>query len=160
MILRGSFRLLYPRIIPQPEGLGIQKREIMTKKRSTYEDLQESIVKMKTPDIEVWKNKYPKRKYMIHLDIPECTCICPKTGLPDFVHLKIDYIPSKVCIELKSLKMYIIFFRNIGIFHEHLVNRLLEDLVKSCDPHWMKVEGIVSPRGGIQTTVEAEYKKR
>ncbi len=129
-------------------------------KKSSYEDLQKDIRALKTPEIEVWTNKYEDRDYTVYLDIPECTCICPKTGLPDFVQIKIEYIPIKVCVELKSLKMYIVAFRDIGIFHEHLVNRIMDDFVASCKPKWVKVEAIVSPRGGIQTTVVSQYKKR
>jgi len=114
---------------------------------------------LKTPEIEVWNNKYPDRQYVINLSTPECTCICPKTGLPDFAIINISYIPKKLCLELKSLKMYIHSFRNVGIFHEHLVNKIRDDIIKACKPKWLKVEGIVAVRGGIQTTVVVEYKK-
>ena len=129
----------------------------MKKKRSSYEDLQGHIRTLKTSEIEVWTNKYPDREYMVHLSTPECTCICPKTGLPDFATIKIDYSPGKSCIELKSFKMYIVAYRDVGIFHEHLVNKILDDFVKACRPRWAKVEGSVNPRGGITTTVVAEY---
>jgi len=127
-------------------------------KKSPYEDLQQHIRTMKTPQIEVWKNKYADRKYVVDLEFPEFTCICPKTGLPDFAIVKIQYIPTKVCLELKSLKMYFIFYRNMGIFHEHLVNKILDDIVKACRPRWARVEVVMNPRGGIQTNVSAEYK--
>ena len=127
------------------------------KRKKTYEGLQERIRKLKTPKIDVWKNKYADRKYMIHLSAPEFTCICPKTGLPDFATIKVDYRPHKTCIELKSFKYYLMFYRDVGIFHEHLINRVLDDVVKACQPHWARVEGIVNSRGGIQTTVVAEY---
>ena len=129
-------------------------------KKSSYEDLQHHIRSLKMPDIEVWKNQYPQRKYTVHLTTDECTCICPKTGLPDFVTLHIDYVPHKTCIELKSFKLYLVAYRSIGIFHEHLVNRILDDLVKACHPHSARVEGIVAPRGGIETTVTAEYRRK
>ena len=132
----------------------------MTKKKSSYEDLQKEIRTLKMPEIEVWENKYPERAYEIQLNMPECTCICPKTGLPDFIVLNIRYSPKKTCLELKSFKMYIVEFRDIGIFHEHLVNRILDDIVSACKPRWAKVEGAVSPRGGITTTVAAEYKSK
>lgn len=130
------------------------------KKKSSYEELQSHIRSMKTPEIEVWENQYPDREYAIHLNVPECTCICPKTGLPDFAVIQVTYGPAKFCLELKSFKLYIIAYRNVGIFHEHLVNKILDDIVKACRPRWAKVEGIVSPRGGIQTTVTAEYRKK
>ena len=129
------------------------------KKESSYEGLQKNVRTLKTPEIEVWLNQYPDREYAIALDVPEFTCICPKTGLPDFAHLKIEYSTEKFCIELKSFKMYTIFFRNIGIFHEHLVNRMLEDFVKAAHPRWAKITGEFNPRGGITTTVSAEYKR-
>lgn len=129
------------------------------KKKTLYEGLQEDIRKLKTPAIEVWENKYPGKKYIINLEVPEFTCICPKTGLPDFATIRIEYSPDKYCIELKSFKMYTIFYRNVGIFHEHVVNKMLEDLVKACRPRWMKIVGDFNVRGGIKTTVTAEYKK-
>lgn len=125
--------------------------------KSSYEDLQEHIRDLKTPAIEVWENKYPDRAYTVRLETAECTCICPKTGLPDFVTLKIDYAPAKVCVELKSFKLYLVSFRSVGIFHEHLVNKILDDIVKACRPRWVRVEGIVAPRGGITTTVVAQF---
>ena len=129
------------------------------KKQSSYEGLQKNVRTLKTPEIEVWENQYPDKLYTISLNIPEFTCICPKTGLPDFADIKIEYSPRKFCIELKSFKMYTIFYRDIGIFHEHLVNKILDDVVKACAPRWAKVEAVMNPRGGIATTVEAEYKK-
>ena len=106
----------------------------MSKRKSRYEGLQEDIRKLKTPKIDVWQNKYPDREYAINLEVPEFTCICPKTGLPDFAIIRIEYSPDKYCIELKSFKMYTIFFRNIGIFHENVVNKMLDDLVSACWP--------------------------
>jgi 7-cyano-7-deazaguanine reductase len=129
-------------------------------KKSSYEDLQENIRALKTPEIEIWENKYPDREYTIHLEMPEFTCICPKTGLPDFATIKLDYKPGNSCLELKSFKLYLIFFRNVGIFHEHLVNKILEDIVASCKPRWAKLEVVMNPRGGIATKVEAEYKRK
>jgi len=129
-------------------------------KRSSYEGLQSDVRKMKTPVIEVWENQYPDRDYTINLDIPEFTCICPKTGLPDFASIRVEYSPVKYCIELKSFKMYTIFYRDIGIFHEHLVNRMTDDLVSACNPRWLKITGQFNPRGGITTTVTREYRKK
>ncbi len=128
-------------------------------KKTSYEGRQENIRNLKTPKIDVWKNKYFDKEYIVNLDVPEFTCICPKTGLPDFACIKIEYSPDKYCIELKSFKMYTIFFRNIGIFHEHLINKMLGDLVNACSPRFMKITGIFNPRGGITTTVTAEYKR-
>ena len=129
------------------------------KKNFSYEGLQGNIREFKTPKIETWKNLYSDRDYMITIDIPEFTCICPKTGLPDFAVITIKYIPEELCIELKSLKYYEIFYRNVGIFHENVVNRFLDDLVKACKPRWMEIMGEFNSRGGIKTTVKAEHKK-
>src|SRR3989338_8077080 len=128
-------------------------------KKSSYEGLQKTIRQLRTPEIEVWENQYADREYTIDINFPEFTCICPKTGLPDFATIKILYSPHKTCLELKSLKMYFIFYRNLGIFHEHLVNKILDDIVKACGPRWAKVEVVMNPRGGIATTVMAEYQE-
>ncbi|MBL8012315.1 MAG: NADPH-dependent 7-cyano-7-deazaguanine reductase QueF [Candidatus Omnitrophica bacterium] len=127
---------------------------------SSYEGRQKHIRTLKTPEIEVWENQYADREYVVDLTTDEFTCICPKTGLPDFATIHIQYKPMKVCIELKSFKMYLLFYREVGIFHEHLVNKLLDDLVKCCRPRCMKIEVIMKPRGGIATTVSAEYPQK
>ncbi len=132
----------------------------MAKRLSGYEGLQKNIRNLKAPGIEVWKNQYPDKIYAITLEIPEFTCICPKTGLPDFAVITIEYSPKKYCIELKSFKMYTIFYRNVGIFHEHVINRMLDDFVKAAKPRWARIKGVFNPRGGITTTVIREYNKR
>lgn len=129
-------------------------------KRSDYEGLQKNVRRLKTPQIEVWLNQYHDKIYSINLDIPEFTCICPKTGLPDFAVIQLQYSPIKFCVELKSFKLYTIYFRNVGIFHEHLINKILEDFVNSVKPRWVKITGTFNPRGGITTTVSAEYKSK
>jgi len=129
-------------------------------KSSSYEGLQKNVRKLKTPEIEVWQNQYPDKIYTINLDIPEFTCICPKTGLPDFAVIRLEYSPAKFCVELKSFKMYTIFYRNVGIFHEHLINKMLEDFVKAVKPIRARIEGVFNPRGGITTTVSREYKTK
>lgn len=129
------------------------------KRKSSYEGLQKNVRTLKTPAIEVWENQYPDKIYTICLEIPEFTCICPKTGLPDFASINIEYSPQRYCLELKSLKMYTIYFRNLGIFHEHLANKMLDDLVAACKPRWAKITAVFNPRGGITTTVSREYKR-
>jgi len=129
------------------------------KKISSYEGRQKDIRTLKMPEIEVWENQYSDRDYVVDLSIPEFTCICPKTALPDFAVINVSYKPSKVCLELKSLKLYLVEYRSIGVFHEHLVNKLLDDFVKACNPRWMRVEVVMNPRGGIGTTVTAEFLK-
>ena len=126
-------------------------------RKNSYENLQKHIRKLKTPRIAVWANQYADREYVVDLTTDEFTCICPKTGLPDFATIHIQYKPGKVCLELKSFKMYLIFYRMVGIFHEHLVNKLLDDCVHACLPRWMRVEVVMKPRGGISTSVYAEY---
>ena len=126
--------------------------------KKSYEGRQDKIRNLNTPKIDVWKNKYPDKEYVITLDVPEFTCICPKTGLPDFAQIKIEYSPDKYCIELKSFKIYTIFYRNLGIFHEHVVNKFLEDFINACKPRWVRITGVFNPRGGITTTVSAEYR--
>lgn len=129
-------------------------------KRSSYEGLQDKIKRLKTPVIETWKNQYAARDYVIKIDIPEFTSICPKTGLPDFAAIVVRYIPDEDCLELKSLKYYTLFFRDVGIFNEHVINKMLDDCVKACGPRWMEIVGEFNARGGIKTTVSAEYKKK
>ena len=107
------------------------------------------------PAIETWPNQFPA--YEIIIDDPELTSVCPKTGLPDFGTLTIRYMPRERCLELKSLKEYLFSYRNLGIFQENIVNQVLEDVVKACDPVWAEVKGIFRPRGGIGTTVEARW---
>jgi 7-cyano-7-deazaguanine reductase len=107
------------------------------------------------PSIETWPNQYPD--YEISVEIPEYNAICPKTNLPDFGHLTIRYVPDELCLELKSLKLYIVAYRNVGIFYENAVNRILDDCVAACRPKRMTVTGRFSSRGGISSVVEAKY---
>ena len=107
------------------------------------------------PAIETWQNQFPG--YEIAIDDPELTSVCPKTGLPDFGVLTIRYMPRDRCLELKSLKEYLFCYRNLGIFQENIVNQVLEDVVKACNPVWAVVHGVFRSRGGIGTTVEARW---
>ena len=110
-------------------------------------------------DLEVVDNEYLDRDYNIDISIPEFNCICPRTGLPDFAIIKIQYVPDRLIVELKSLKLYVVKFRNVGIFHEHVTNRMLDDFVKAVRPKKIKIQGDFSPRGGIKTSVEAQWGK-
>jgi len=112
------------------------------------------------PTIETFNNQYPKRPYTITITNPEYTSVCPKTGLPDFGTITINYVPAKKCIELKSLKYYFLEYRNKGIFYEVAVNRILDDLVAACDPVSMEVIGEFSTRGGMRSVVKATYTKK
>lgn len=110
------------------------------------------------PRIEVFPNQH--KGYEIKIEIPEYTSVCPKTGLPDFGTITIRYMPDKSCIELKSLKYYIIGYRNMGIFYENVVNRILKDVVAASKPKWCVVTGEFNVRGGMKTTVTARYRIR
>ncbi|EDN67879.1 GTP cyclohydrolase I [Beggiatoa sp. PS] len=106
---------------------------------------------------ETFDNPTNERDYTIHIRIPEFTCLCPKTGQPDFATLFLDYVPFELCIELKSLKSYIWSYRNEGAFHEAVTNQILNDLVKACAPRFMRLRTEFNVRGGIYTTVVAEH---
>ncbi len=109
--------------------------------------------------LETFPNPAPQRDFHIHMEIPEFTCLCPKTGQPDFATLLLDYIPDATCIELKSLKLYIWSFRNTGCFHEDVSNRILDDLASVTDPRYMRLTARFYVRGGVFTTVVAEHRK-
>ena len=109
--------------------------------------------------IETFPNARPGRDYEVRIRCPEFTSVCPKTGLPDFGEIAITYVPDDRCIELKSLKYYLIEYRNKGVFYETLTNQILDDLVAACAPRRMTVTGAFTARGGITTTVVAEYSK-
>ncbi|HVS27707.1 MAG TPA: preQ(1) synthase [Burkholderiales bacterium] len=110
-------------------------------------------------NLETFLNPKAGRDYLIHMEIPEFTCLCPKTGQPDFAKLALDYIPDKKCVELKSLKLYLWSFRNEGAFHEAVTNRILDDLVNAVKPRYMRLTARFYVRGGIFTTVIAEHRK-
>lgn len=109
-------------------------------------------------ELELFPNPQPARDYTIRIRIPEFTCLCPKTGQPDFGTLLLEYIPDQQCVELKSLKMYVWSFRNEGAFHEAVTNEILGDLVAATQPRFMRLSAIFNVRGGIDTTVIAEHR--
>lgn len=111
-----------------------------------------------TKHLETFENPNPERDYTIEIVMPEFTCLCPKTGQPDFATLYLDYIPDRKCVELKSLKLYIWSFRNEGAFHEAVTNRILDDLVNATAPRYMKLTAEFGVRGGIYTNVIAEHR--
>ena len=115
-------------------------------------------IEARLPEIETWPNQFPG--YEIEIVIPEFTSVCPKTGLPDFGRLTLRYTPDKLCLELKSLKMYVLSYRNLGIFYENVVNRFLRDIVKTVKPVNATVIGEFTPRGGLQSKVTATWSKR
>lgn len=110
------------------------------------------------PEIETWPNQY--RGYEITITMPEYTSICPRTHLPDFGTVTLHYLPDKLCVELKSLKYYILAYRNLGVFYENAINRILDDVVHACKPHWAVVKGEFNTRGGMHAMVEAKYPRR
>jgi 7-cyano-7-deazaguanine reductase len=110
-----------------------------------------------TRDLEAFDNPRPEREYEIRFECPEFTCLCPRTGQPDFATFRISYVPDKLCVELKSLKLYLWSYRDVGAFHEAVTNEILDDLVTATQPRAMVVEGDFYVRGGIHTVVEARY---
>jgi 7-cyano-7-deazaguanine reductase len=114
-------------------------------------------IKADLPAIETWDNQYPG--YVIQIQTPEFTSVCPKTGLPDHGEIVVEYVPDKLCLELKALKLYMIAYRNIGIFQENAVNRILRDVVDACDPLEATVTGEFTPRGGVYTKITAAYQR-
>ncbi len=114
---------------------------------------------MESHSLETFPNPNPGRNYDISISCPEFTSVCPKTGMPDFGEIQIKYIPNELCIELKSLKYYLVGFRDQGIFYESVTNKILDDLVNACSPRRMTVTGAFSARGGITTNVTATYEQ-
>jgi len=110
-------------------------------------------------NLETFPNPHPGRDYLIEIDMPEFTCLCPKTGQPDFATLALEYVPDRKCVELKSLKLYIWSFRDEGHFHEDVTNRILSDLVAATSPRYMRLKAKFNVRGGIYTTVTAEHRQ-
>jgi 7-cyano-7-deazaguanine reductase len=119
----------------------------------------QSVKHIKLPAIESWENQY-RRDYTIEIVHPEFTSVCPKTGLPDFGTITIEYVPGKLCLELKSLKYYFLQYRNCGIFMENIANRVLDDVVKAVKPRSCTVVGDFTPRGGLSSIVTATYKSK
>jgi 7-cyano-7-deazaguanine reductase len=109
--------------------------------------------------LETFPNRSPGRYYLVTLATDEFTCVCPATGQPDFATIRIQYVPDERIVESKSLKLYFWSYRDEGVFHEHVVNTIIDDLVNALDPHWCQVSGVFDVRGGIGITVEAEHTK-
>jgi len=109
--------------------------------------------------LETFGYKYPGKEIRISFECPEFTAICPFSDFPDFATIKLDYVPNQLCVELKSLKLYINSFRAVKIFHEHVINRILEDFVRTCDPLAVDIEGDFHVRGNIKTVIRASYKR-
>ena len=128
-------------------------------KRQYTDDHAAAGVKADLPEIETWPNQY-KTGYEIESTMPEFTSVCPKTGLPDHGTLTLRYVPDKLCLELKSLKMYTLAYRNLGIFQENVVNRMLADVVKAAKPHSAEIVGDFTPRGGVFTKITATWTRK
>jgi 7-cyano-7-deazaguanine reductase len=109
--------------------------------------------------LETFPNPHPERDYTIHMEVPEFTCLCPKTGQPDFATILIDFVPDQLCVELKSLKMYMWSFREEGGFHEAMTNRIADDIVAAIQPRFLRVTGRWNVRGGIWTDVVVEHRR-
>ena len=126
---------------------------------SSYEGRQDKIRDWQTPTIESFRNIYPDRDYEIRMETSEFSCVCPKTGLPDFATLILTFVPNELCIELKSFKEYLLAYRNQGIFHENVVNRVSDDIILAIKPRRLRLEGRFNNRGGIVAGVVREYAK-
>jgi 7-cyano-7-deazaguanine reductase len=111
-------------------------------------------------ELETFENPQPGRDYTIRIEIPEFTCLCPKTGQPDFATLNLEYVPNERCVELKALKLYVWSFRDEGAFHEDVTNRILDDLVRATRPRFMRLSADFNVRGGIYTTVVVEHRAK
>jgi len=111
-----------------------------------------------TKELETFDNPNPGRDYTIHIEIPEFTCLCPKTGQPDFATINIEYVPDQLCVELKALKLYMWAFREQGAFHEAVTNAIVDDIVQAISPNFMRIRAEFNVRGGIYTTVVAEHR--
>ena len=109
--------------------------------------------------LETFINPKSGRDYTIRIEVPEFTCLCPKTGQPDFATIVMEYIPAELCVELKSIKLYMVSYRNDGAFHEDVTNKILDDMVSVCNPHFMRITAKFNVRGGIYTTVIAEHRE-
>ncbi len=129
-----------------------------SKKQQGYDRCADAGLDTVLPGIECFENHF--RSYTITTSIPEYTSVCPKTGQPDFGTITIEYEPDELILELKSLKLYIQGYRDLGIFYENAVNRILNDIVEACKPKWCVVKGEFSPRGGIKSTIEASYPRK
>lgn len=125
---------------------------------SGYEPMAASGLKTLLPVLETWDNQF--RGYEISIAVPEFTSICPKTKLPDFGVITLKYLPNRRCVELKSFKYYILAYRNLGIFYENAVNRILDDVVAATKPVWAEVEGAFTARGGMRSTITARFPRK
>lgn len=127
-------------------------------KRQYTDEHASAGVRAPLPEIETWPNQFPN--YEIEISLPEFTSVCPKTGLPDHGTITLRYVPDQRCLELKSLKMYMLAYRNLGIFQENVVNRFLRDIVRACDPISANVMGEFTPRGGVYSKISASWSKK
>lgn len=137
------------------DKLGSDAMETLTRGTGYTDEHARAGIEAELPAIDVWPNQF--RGYEITIAIPEYTSICPKTGLPDFGTITIHYMPAEFCLELKSLKYYILAYRNLGIFYENAINRILRDVVNACQPVWAVVSGEFNVRGGMRSTITAKY---
>ncbi|MCC7154013.1 MAG: NADPH-dependent 7-cyano-7-deazaguanine reductase QueF [Bryobacterales bacterium] len=130
----------------------------MARQRTYTDEHARAGVNAPLPEIECWENQYPG--YEIEIELPEFTSVCPRTGLPDHGSITVRYIPGKLCLELKSFKMYMLAYRNLGIFQENAVNRFLRDIVAACKPVSVTVTGEFTPRGGVYTKITASWSRK
>lgn len=132
-----------------------RKKTVRSTRLGYTDDHARSGVAARLPGIETWENQFPR--YAITIETPEFTSVCPKTGLPDFGAITLSYMPRRACLELKSYKEYLLAYRNLGIFYENAVNRILADVVRAARPEWAVVRGDFNARGGMKATAEARF---
>ena len=140
-----------------------RKKQLKKNQRLIGLDRRYDVESVDTIDVDVletFPNEYPGKDVIINIDTNEFTAVCPYSGLPDFATLKVNYVPNKHIIELRSFKYYLLSYRNVGIYQEHAVNRILEDLVKCCKPKWMQVIADYNIRGGVHTVASVEWGKK
>jgi 7-cyano-7-deazaguanine reductase len=145
---------------PPRKDLSATARDIAEAGLSRLKSLGSASREIASRNLETFPNPNPERDYVIRMEIPEFTCLCPKTGQPDFATLDLEYVPDATCVELKSLKLYVWSFRNEGRFHEAVTNEILGDLVAATRPRFMRLTAEFYVRGGIYTTVEADYRMK
>ena len=158
--IKHRSRLAVSAIVAKINGMSASKTELAERNQQGLDIRATPRAEMKLYPFDTFPYEFPGREIKIKFEMPEFTCICPFSDFPDFATIRLEYVPHERCVELKSLKLYINSFRDVKIFHEHVMNIILEDFVKACDPMSVEIEGDFNVRGNIKTTVRAEYKRQ
>src|SRR5216684_1239643 len=158
-LIKHLSRLAVCAVAAKINGMSAPKTELAEPNQQGLDIRATPRAEMKLYPLDTFPYEFPGREIKINFEMPEFTCICPFSEFPDFATIRLEYIPNERCIELKSVKLYINSFRDVKIFHEHVINVMLEDFVKACDPLSVEIEGDFNVRGNIKTTVRANYQK-